>query len=88
MESPGGQSVGPACPDGLGDTIFSAAIQFPANEILAIANRGELTAFEGFSEADLASEKVAPRMFHCQPGGAATLASFVSARRSENRNHS
>jgi hypothetical protein len=59
MESPGGQFVGSACPDRLGGTIFLAAIQFPADKILAIPNRDELTAFEGFLEADLASEKVA-----------------------------
>jgi len=63
MESPGGQSVGWACPYRLGGTIFSAAIQFPADEILAIPNRDELTAFEGFLEADLASEKVAHACF-------------------------
>jgi len=56
------QSVG-ACPDRLGGTIYSAVIQYPADEILAIPNRGKLMAFEGFLEADLASEKVAHACF-------------------------
>jgi hypothetical protein len=64
----------------VGGTTFSAAIQYPTDEILVIPNRDELTAFEGFLETDLASEKVA-RMFHYRPNGAPTLASFVSARR-------
>lgn len=34
----------------VGGTTFSAAIQYPADKILVIPNRDELTAFEGFLE--------------------------------------
>ena len=69
------------CLDSWGHDL-SAAIQYPTDEIVVIPNRDELTAFEGFLETDLASEKVA-RMFRYRPNGAPTLASFVSARRLE-----
>jgi hypothetical protein len=64
----------------VGAASFSAAIEYYANEILAIPNRNELTAFKGFVNADLESPEVR-RMFHYQPHGAPTLASFVSAKR-------
>lgn len=68
----------------IGSTTFSAVMQYSTNEILVIPNRDELTAFPGFWNADLASEQVI-KMFHYQPDGAPTLASFVATQRSETR---
>lgn len=68
----------------VGSTMFSAVMQYSTNEILVIPNRDELSAFPGFWDADLGSEDFI-KMFHYQPEGAPTLASFVATRRSETR---
>jgi hypothetical protein len=63
---------------------FSAAMQYPADEIVVIPNRNELTAFKEFWDVDLGSEEFV-RKFHYRPDGAPTLPSFVNARRSESQ---
>jgi hypothetical protein len=66
----------------IGSTTFSAAMQYSITEILVIPNRDELITFQGFWDADLSSEEVV-KMFHYEPEGALTLASFVGTRRSQ-----
>lgn len=61
-------------------TSFSTSIQYHANEILVIANRDELVAYDGFWKPDFTSPSFR-EMFHYQPEGAPTLDSYVNQAR-------